>query len=721
MKHVGIGRKAGPDVHFRGAEVPANPRNRDVIVTPLTPERHPLLNLRTAPTWSFSSVLTLLALAGPVGCGNSGGGGDSEPAPTLTSTGVATGVGSEPQVPGTNSSDSPSNTTQPPDGSTGPTTDPTGTPSSGPPTNGTTTVPPDPNAPPNPTGDPSVDPTTPSTDPTMPTDPEITDPELGGDAVLIGSVTLSTPSQAFEGELSVELTTAVAGAEIRYTTDGTLPTATSTLYGGAVTLVDTTQLRAGAFVAGAQSGAISTGLYIARTFDAASSLPIVIMDSYASGKPTDKTVSVDVAVMVFEPKDGTASLSALPTLATRAGYHVRGQSSASFPQAPYKVEFWDNEGKDANYPLLGMPSDSDWALIPPYYDRTLIRNPFIYELGREMGLSAPHWAYAEVYLNYDGGALTQDHYQGIYWVSETIKNQKDRLNLQQLEPEDTMLPEISGGYIFKFDQLAAEEPKLTCAGADPIAGGLFGGGGGFGGGGMGGGFAGAGSEDAGAAPEPATCWTDLEVVDPEPLGAEQQAWLTDYIQQFHDSLHTTPIGDYAQFIDAPSFVDYLIVNELSFNVDAFVRSAYYHKDRDGKLTAGPLWDYNFALGGVGAQSAEPETEDETGFRYNGNRNVNNWYPKLMGDPAFTAQVKTRYAELRQTLLSEAAVEQRMLDLQAPLTEAITRDFARWPVGDIIESETGFTGGPTVATWEGQVQVMHDFLMQRLVWLDANLP
>ena len=48
-----------------------------------------------------------------------------------------------------------------------------------------------------------------------------------------------------------------------------------------------------------------------------------------------------------------------------------------------------------------------------------------------------------------------------------------------------------------------------------------------------------------------TCWVDLEVVDPEPLGAEQKAWLTQYIQEFHNALHTTPIGNYAQLDRRP--------------------------------------------------------------------------------------------------------------------------------------------------------------------------
>ena len=49
------------------------------------------------------------------------------------------------------------------------------------------------------------------------------------------------------------------------------------------------------------------------------------------------------------------------------------------------------------------------------------------------------------------------------------------------------------------------------------------------------------------------------------------------------------------------------------------------------------------------------------------------------------------------------------------------DFAKWLVSSIIKSGTGFLGGPTAATWEGQLQVMQDVLVARLAWIDANLP
>ncbi|WP_437758548.1 CotH kinase family protein [Sorangium sp. So ce1389] len=514
----------------------------------------------------------------------------------------------------------------------------------------------------------------------------------------------STPSQTFRDQIQVGMTTTIEGAEIRYTVDGQPPTAASTLYAGEpVTLTATTQVRAQAFVGGAARGSVSTGLYIARTIDATSDLPIMVVDGYGMGKPSDKEVYFDAAVMIWEPVNGVASIASLPTMAMRAGYHVRGQSSANFPQTPYKLELWDNEGKDLDYSVLGMPADSDWALIPPFYDRTLIRNPFTYSLGQEMGLAAPRSEFAEVYLNYDARPLGDADYQGIYWVSETIKNNKVRTDLAQLEEEDRGLPDISGGYIFKFDQAAAEEPQLTCTGSDPLPG--FGG---FGG-------PRPGSDSGG------TCWVDLEVVDPDPLNDEQKTWLTQYIQQFHDAVHQTPIGDYAAYIDVPSFIDYLIISELTLNVDAYVRSAYYHKDRDQKLKAGPLWDYNFALGGVGAKSATPESGQDTGWRFSGERNVNNWYQKLTADPNFMAQVRARYTELRATLLSEAAIEQRISKLSAPLSQAVVRDYEKWPVSSVIESETGFVGGPTVPTWEGQLQVMRDFLRERLAWMDANLP
>ena len=152
-----------------------------------------------------------------------------------------------------------------------------------------------------------------------------------------------------------------------------------------------------------------------------------------------------------------------------------------------------------------------------------------------------------------------------------------------------------------------------------------------------------------------------------------------------------------------------------------MRSSYYHKDRDGKLKGGPLWDYNFSLavGGMGTIAPAPAMN---GFQYQGTRNVNNWYPKLTADPAFMNMVKARYQALRANLLSDASIQQRIDALIVPLTAAVVaRDYAKWPVTTVLPNgRNGIVYGPSVATWDGQVQAMRDFLTARLAWMDTQL-
>jgi hypothetical protein len=50
---------------------------------------------------------------------------------------------------------------------------------------------------------------------------------------------------------------------------------------------------------------------------------------------------------------------------------------------------------------------------------------------------------------------------------------------------------------------------------------------------------------------------------------------------------------------------------------------------------------------------------------------------------------------------------------------VARDFAKWPVEDILRPN-GFVRGPTEPTWEGQVQALRDFVTARLAWMDEQL-
>ncbi|WP_431884650.1 CotH kinase family protein [Micromonospora wenchangensis] len=499
---------------------------------------------------------------------------------------------------------------------------------------------------------------------------------------LTGDIVFSVPSGTFRDELTVSLRTTVTDAEIRYTTDGALPRADSPRYDGTpVTLVDTTQLRAQAFVDGAATGDPGTALYVERAVDVSLDLPILLIDGYGQGAPGREFV--DAAALLFAPTGGHASLSTPPTLATRIGYHLRGTSSSLFDKAPYRVEFRDNEDDDVDLPVLGMPAESDWVLRGPYTDKALIREAFTFDLAREIGFQAPRYAFVEFYHNVADRPVSAEDYQGVYLIVETIKNAKNRLDLKDLDPDDVTLPAITGGYIFKFEWLTAEEPTLECQG------------------------------------RPATCWHYLEVVDPSPLQPEQQAWLTGHLQQFNDLMQSgdfaDPVTGYPAWIDVGSFVDSFILNELTRNFDAYARSSYFYKDRGGRITAGPLWDLDLTYGTGGGINLET-----SGWQYEQPRwpKPNNWINRLVTDPGFMALVRARWAELRRGPLSAAGLDARLAGLTAPLTDAADRNFQRWP--NLTTEKIGPIVTPTADTWQGQLDYLRDWLDRRMAWLDSAL-
>src|SRR5690606_22254503 len=124
---------------------------------------------------------------------------------------------------------------------------------------------------------------------------------------------------------------------------------------------------------------------------------VLVLDNYGQGAPGREYV--EAAALLFEPVSGTTSFAARPTLASRVAMRLRGQSSATFPKTPYRLEFRDSRDEDADLPVLGMPADDDWVLRGPYPDKALIRDAFVYSLGRDLGLAAPRFAFVELYVN----------------------------------------------------------------------------------------------------------------------------------------------------------------------------------------------------------------------------------------------------------------------------------------------------------------------------------
>lgn len=496
---------------------------------------------------------------------------------------------------------------------------------------------------------------------------------------LTGDIVFSVPSSTFSTQISVTLNSKITNAQIRYTTDGSVPTINSTLYSNALSFTKTTQLRAQSFINGAPSGAMGTAVYVASSIDPKHDLPVLIVDAYGKGKPARDYI--DAAIMLMEPKNNVASLLQTPTLATRGGFHVRGQSSANFEKTPYRLELWDNENKDAKYSIMGMPADGDWCLLSPFPDKSLIRNALAYEMGKSMGLQTPRYTFVEVYLNLDNQPVSASDYQGVYLLTEQIEIDKDRLDIKKLKADDLTEPKISGGYLMQFNMMATDGPLVKGSG-----------------------------------------WSDLEIVEPDDILPQQLTWISNYIQKVHNSLRSTTPSDpqtgYPAYIDVDSFINYIIGNELAREGDSYMRSTYIYKDRDKKLKAGPLWDYDLAYNCVKMGGTSSSVE---GWQFQpmfpGMSSTVDWYYKLMQDPSFQAKISARWQELRSGPLSDSQLTALVQRLTTPLNNAAKRNFQKW---NILNTATvGGFGTQTTQTWEEQISILQTYLLKRAAWLDKS--
>ena len=131
----------------------------------------------------------------------------------------------------------------------------------------------------------------------------------GSDSGLPSSeVIISQPGRGFTGSLSVSLSSESAEAEIRYTTNGSLPTEVSSLYTGAIPIQNSTLLRARSFEEGLTAGPVSEAGYIRLSSDAqnfSSNLPVVIMERFSNGGTTAANGKTFTFFAFFEPDPQT--------------------------------------------------------------------------------------------------------------------------------------------------------------------------------------------------------------------------------------------------------------------------------------------------------------------------------------------------------------------------------------------------------------------------------
>lgn len=508
-------------------------------------------------------------------------------------------------------------------------------------------------------------------------------------------VTTSPSGRAFSGSLDVALSAALSdGAVIRFTLNGTAPTATSPVYSAPITLTANSRLRARVFEPGLEPGPETSETYLKLSPDLAafsSNLPIVLLDTDAAiaGAASTTLTGTNVLVVDTDPVSSRATTTGLPDYGGRGGLRLRGRSSLSFPQKQYKFETWDGAGRETGAELLGMPAESDWVLHAPYTDKALMRNALAYATWGRMGWPTLKTRFVEVFLNDDGDGEFRyaDDYAGVYMLVEAIT--LERLGLSP--PEAANDPSgITGGFIIETGPSDDQEFATTGSGRT----------------------AGHKHRDPGR----------------EQLTTAQRSWIRDYYTAFEQALygqgfkHPGTGLPYSDYTNVASQVDYRIAREWSRNFDG--GSTYSHVPRGGQLTMGPLWDYNWAFGNVNYA----EGGDLPGHRIDGwNRSFTSlvpwapWWLRFEQDPDWWQRFIDRWTDLREGVLGDAAVGAEIDRMANALgAEAATRHFTRWPqLGQFTVISP--PGWQTRTTYQSEVNYLKNWVRDRSAWIDQQFP
>ncbi len=362
------------------------------------------------------------------------------------------------------------------------------------------------------------------------------------------------------------------------------------------------------------------------------------------------------------------------------GIELRGESSLTFNKKSYRFETRDTLGENLNVPLLGMPKENDWILYGPYIDKTLLRNSLIFHLGESTGRYSSRMRFCELILN--------DQYQGVYVLMEKIKRDKHRVSIAELKPEDITGVELTGGYIVRMDKsdsgYVSFKTGITFPNHSQVT---------------------------------------LQYYDPagSELHALQKAWFKQFITDFETSMVKSTFNQpgigFREYIDAGSFVDFLLTGELALEVDKYKFSTYFFKEKEtdgGKLHAGPLWDFDR---GFANNAPWPYGQAGDVWQYNEPSTGRCfWWERLMQDPHFRNLCFSRWRYLRERSFSDEAVVHFLDSCALLLENPQKRNFILWPIMGVKLSLNTYVG----KNYAEEIAFLKNWTLKRLHWMDENL-
>lgn len=331
-----------------------------------------------------------------------------------------------------------------------------------------------------------------------------------------------------------------------------------------------------------------------------------------------------------------------------------------FSKKPFKLKL------DKKQSLLGLSKSKHFAILAHADDnKGYLRNFVGFELGKRIGLPwTPSQQPVEVVINGD--------YRGLYFLTESIRVDEDRVNITELGDNEEDPSLISGGYIVELDnydedancQIRMEEKHC------------------------------------------ASGWHNYDALritfdTPEVYSVIQRQFITDQFTEMNDLVGANSDALWS-YIDLDDAVRYYLVEEIVSHVESFHGSTYLFRDagENQKWHFSPLWDFGNAFNGY---------TDE--FFYNCDPYGNTWIPSFRENKKFNDKVKETWLWFMSNEYD--GIENDINAYVDHISAAAISDYARWKDAPIP------SGGTTVSdnrNMQDRKQSVLNHLNSKINWL-----
>ena len=309
--------------------------------------------------------------------------------------------------------------------------------------------------------------------------------------------------------------------------------------------------------------------------------------------------------------------------------------------------------------VLGMGNSKKWCLVANLFDPTQMRNMLALDFARNMGLNyTPKCEFVELYYN---GAD-----QGVYLLCSPVSEGKDKVDLD-LSQNDYLL-QLQPNYEY------SDKVKVTT--------------------------------NAGL------------IFSIEDGNDKDLTYLNQFLADFEYSI-AYGMETFEQYADVDSFVDYYVFNELIKDVDFATSSAYFYI-KEGKIYAGPAWDYDLSMGNADFEYYSEYNNVTTGEEnYKGFYCQKLWYMYLIQIPEFKEKVIERFYEIQpliENLTTDNELGTNRIDNIVNIYGAdFKNNFTIWNVGE----KYGANAANPLPTYEENVESLRNWIICRNNWLKSE--